>query len=59
MSPKHQGMSPKHQGMSLKHQGMSPMGLFIAQFKIGASTSFESFVAIWTYKNPDCQTRIP
>ena len=30
----------KYQGMSPKHQGMSPMGFFLAQFKLGASTSF-------------------
>ena len=42
----------RHQGMSPKHQGMSPMGLFLAQFKIGASTSFESYCGYMDLQKP-------
>ena len=47
--PQFREESQKYRQVETKHQAMSPMGLFLAQFKLGASTSFESFVAIWTY----------
>ena len=51
-SQKYRKVERNHPGMSPKHQGMSPMGLFLAQFKIGASTSFESYCCYMDLQKP-------